>query len=250
MSKYVVVAGWEGTPHLDPAAQAALLASYTPNERDARTKGIPSLGAGAIYPVPESDIVIAPFKLEPWFEFSYGLDVGWRRTAAIWSARNPETDVVYFWEEYYRGEAEPAIHAAAIRARGEWMPGVIDPAARGRGQKDGEQLMRQYQDLGLHLSMANNAVSSGIYEVWTRLSTGRLKVFRTCTNFLMEYRIYRRDEKGAIVKENDHLMDAARYDIVSGLHVAMQTPIPIVAAKRGRNHEIDYDVMKEMYEVR
>ena len=45
-------------------------------------------------------------------------------------------------------------------------------------------------------------------------------------------------------------MDAARYDIVSGLHVAMQTPIPIVAAKRGRNHEIDYDVMKEMYEVR
>jgi hypothetical protein len=32
-----------------------------------------------------------------------------------------------------------------------------------------------------------------------------------------EYRLYRRDEKGRIVKANDHLMDATRYAVRSGL---------------------------------
>jgi hypothetical protein len=33
-------------------------------------------------------------------------------------------------------------------------------------------------------------------------------------NWLSEFRIYRRDEKGKIVKQNDHLMDATRYGLV------------------------------------
>ncbi len=70
------------------------------------------------------------------------------------------------------------------------------------------------------LSAADNAVEAGIYKVWSRLSTGRIKVFKTCQNFFAEYRIYRRDEKGRIVKSNDHLMDAMRYLIVSGLQYA------------------------------
>jgi hypothetical protein len=43
-------------------------------------------------------------------------------------------------------------------------------------------------------------------------------------NWLSEFRIYRRDEKGKIVKQNDHLMDATRYLILSGLHVASREP--------------------------
>ena len=37
----------------------------------------------------------------------------------------------------------------------------------------------------------------------------------------MEYRLYRRDDKGNVVKERDHLMDATRYLVVSGI-AAMQ----------------------------
>jgi hypothetical protein len=97
---------------------------------------------------------------------------------------------------------------------------VIDPAARGRSQKDGEQLLQNYIDLGLQLLPADNSRESGLYNVHQRLATGRLKVFRSMTNWLMEYRIYRRDEKGHVVKEKDHLMDATRYLVVSGLEVA------------------------------
>ena len=101
------------------------------------------------------------------------------------------------------------------------MPGFIDPAARGRSQKDGSQLIADYQALGLNLEVALNAVESGIYEVWTRLSTGRLKVFATMQEWLAEYRLYRRDEKGRVVKTNDHLMDATRYLVsrLDGLRV-------------------------------
>lgn len=224
MSKYVVFAGWADVPHLSEEAKAGLLSAYQPHERDARTKGIPSLGAGAIYPVPEEDIVCDPIEFPAWFEHCYALDVGWNRTAALWGARDPETDIVYLYAEYYRGQAEPAVHAAAIRARGEWIPGVIDPAARGRGQGDGNQLLQNYQDLGLRLTVANNAVHAGIDTVWQRLSTGRLKVFRHLQNFLAEYRIYRRDEKGRIVKENDHLQDCCRYLCLSGIPLATIRP--------------------------
>ncbi|WP_230684286.1 hypothetical protein, partial [Streptococcus pneumoniae] len=88
-----------------------------------------------------------------------------------------------------------------IKARGKYMNGVIDPASRGRGQKDGEQLLQNYIDLGLRVTPAINAVEAGIYEVWQRMSTGRLKVFKSLQNWLSEYRIYRRDDKGRIVKE-------------------------------------------------
>jgi hypothetical protein len=178
--------------------------------REARTKGVPSLGAGAIYPVPEDAIVCDVFSIPDYFPQCYALDVGWNRTAAIWGAHDTQTDIVYLYSEHYRGDAEPPVHAAAIRARGTWIPGVIDPAARGRGQKDGKRLLDDYIALGLEtLVPADNALEAGIYAVWTRLSTGRLKVFRTLTNWLAEFRFYQRDEKGRVKDgQADHLMDA------------------------------------------
>lgn len=206
-------------PHLDEKTKAELLAATMPHLRDARSKGIPSLGSGAIYPVPESEFVIDPLPggIPPHWPRAYGMDVGWNRTAVIWGAHDRTSDTVYLYTEHYRSQAEPSVHATAIKARGEWIPGVIDPAARGRNPKDGDQLLAMYTELGLDLTPANNSVEAGLYEVWERLSTGRLKVYRTCLNWLAEYRLYRRDEKGKIVKEFDHLMDATRYLIVSGL---------------------------------
>ncbi|WP_042700734.1 phage DNA packaging protein GP2 [Azospirillum sp. B506] len=224
-SRYLVQAGWDDVPHLDADTKRELLASTQPYLRDARSKGIPSLGAGAIYPVEESAITVEPFAVPAYWKRAYGLDVGWNRTAAIWGAHDINTDTVYLYAEHYRGQAEPSVHATAIRARGEWIPGVIDPASRGRSQRDGQQLVQNYSDLGLKLSLADNAIDAGIDDVWMRLATGRLKVFRTCLNWLAEYRLYRRDEKGKIVKANDHLMDASRYLIRSGINIAVVAPV-------------------------
>lgn len=218
--KHVTMAGWDDVPHLDDKTKTELYGSIPPYQRDARSKGIPQLGSGAIYPVPESEILCDPFELPKWWPRCYAMDVGWNKTAALWGAWNRDSNVVYLYAEHYRGQAEPAIHAAGIKAKGDWISGVIDPAARGRAQKDGVMLMDQYIDLGLHISPAINTVEAGIYAVWERLSTGRLLVFRSLQNWLGEFRVYRRDENGKIVKQNDHLMDCMRYLIISGLAVA------------------------------
>lgn len=225
MSRYVVQSSWEDTPHLSVEARSALEGSYPISERAARTKGIPSMGAGAIYPIDEAEFTVDPFPLPVHFKHVYALDVGWNRTAALFGAVDPDTDVCYLYHEYYRAQAEPPIHAEGIKAvAGKWMPGVIDPAARGRAQTDGTQLLNIYVGLGLLLTIADNAVESGIYDVWTRLSSKKLRVFKTLENWLMEFRLYRRDEKGKIVKENDHLMDDTRYLVRSGLQLAAWKP--------------------------
>ncbi len=215
-SKFFVQATWDDVPHLDEAAKQALLASIPAYQRDARSKGVPQLGAGAIYQVPESDIVIPDFEIPPHFPRAFGLDVGWRKTAAVWGARNNETGEIFLYSEHYQGLQQPSLHAEAIKSRGAWIPGTIDPAAQGRSQADGLQLLDLYRRSGLILSPAVNAVESGIYETWQLLSSGKLKVFRSLGNWLAEFRLYQRDTDGHVVKANDHLMDATRYLIVSG----------------------------------
>ena len=223
---WITLCTWDEIPHLSEEAKDTLLASYPAYQRDARSKGIPSLGSGAIFPIQEGDITVTDFELPAHWPRCFGMDVGWNRTSAVWAALNRDTDTLYLYAEHYRGEAEPVIHAEAIKARGPWIKGAIDPASRGRGQIDGRQLIQMYQDLGLHLVDADNAVESGLYELLTRMTSGRLKVFKSMQNWLAEFRLYRRDEKGRIVKANDHLMDSTRY-CHSRLHEILGTqPAP------------------------
>lgn len=219
----IIFAGWDDVPHLNEEQKRRMLSECAIHLRKSRSKGIPSLGAGAIYPIDEDEILVDDFVLPKHWPIGYGLDVGWNRTAAAFGAHDRDSDVLYLWSEHYQGQQEPSTHVAAINARGARLPGVIDPASRGRSQKDGDQLLLNYQELGLNIVPANNSRESGLFEVHQRLATGRLKVFRSMTNWLMEYRIYRRDEKGHVVKDKDHLMDATRYLVVSGMDV-MRSP--------------------------
>lgn len=216
-SKCVIMATWDDAPHLSKEIKDELWLSIPPFQRDARSKGIPQLGAGAIYPVPETDVVIKDFEIPKHWPRGYGLDVGWNKTSAGFWTMDKENDVLYRYSEHYRGQAEPSVHAQGIKARGEWLRGVIDPAARGRSQKDGQKLIENYTDLGLDLEPAFNGVESGLYECWQRMSSGRLKVFQSCQSWLAEFRLYRRDEKGQVVKGFDHAMDETRYFVMSGI---------------------------------
>lgn len=232
-SKYIINMTWDDVPHLDAAVKAELLAAIPPYQRDARSRGIPVLGAGVVYPVPEDAYLVDPFELPRHWRRCFALDIGWNRTAALWGAYNPDTDTWTLYHEYYGSHQEPSVHASAIKAPGPWVPGVIDPAARGRSQADGVSLLETYTNLGLPLDVAKNAVESGIYAVWERLSQGRLQVFRTLTNLRKELRLYHRDDKGRIVKVDDHLVDCARYMVLSGLDVARAVPVPRQQGERG-----------------
>jgi phage terminase large subunit-like protein len=230
-NRFVVMCDWDHAPHLTEEAKKELWQTIPAYQRDARSRGVPQLGAGAIYPVAESDIVVKPFQIPDTWRKCYGLDVGWNRTAAIWLAEDPLSKIWYAYSEHYVGRQEPALQAQAIRARGVKIPGVIDPASRGRGQRDGDQLFQDYLDLGLDIKKAKNAVESGLYEVWQMFTSGLLKVFDTLQYYREEFRIYRRDDKGHVVKDRDHLQDAMRYCVVSGRDIARADAPPAPTKK-------------------
>jgi hypothetical protein len=136
---------------------------------------------------------------------------------------------------------------AAIKSRGKWIPGVIDPAARGCSQRDGERLIQVYhQELETELLFPSaNDLEAGIYECWIRLSTGRMKVFRSCQNWLAACRFHQRDDKERVkLGQADHLMDDMRYIILSGLARALVRPASMWTMQGAApQHTSDYDRM-------
>jgi hypothetical protein len=175
-----------------------------------------------IYSVPERDLVVPEFSIPKHWPRGYGLDSRWHTAAAIWGAYDPQSDVLYLYSEYC-ADADPAVHATAIRARAEWIPGLFDPAGNGRNRNDGVRLNQMYQALGLHLEHIDNSIESGIIEVSRRMQSGRLKVFPSLAKYLGELRPYRRDESGQVVTGRDNLQDAARCLVIGISRMVTET---------------------------
>lgn len=228
---YVLISQDE-VPHLTEVEKKRMQANSLAHEREARRTGVPSIGKGKIYPVEEASFIIPAFSagIPRHWPRLYGMDPGLNRTAAVWGAWDRDVDCIYLYAEHYVSNQLPPMHATAIKARGVWIPGMIDPSSRNRNAKDGEALLKTYRELGLRLIKADNAVDSGILDVQTRLETGGLKVCEHLTNWISEFRRYRRDDKGKIVKLDDHLMDATRY-LIRGINNATtqreaERPVP------------------------
>jgi len=177
-----------------------------------------------VYSLPDSAIVVDDFRIPEHWPRAYGLDLRWGIGSAVWGALDPETDTLYLYAEY-SDEAESAVHAAAIRARGDWMPGLVDPQANGRNPVDGRRLMQMYRQRGLNLQCISNSLESGVMSLRERMHTGHLKVSASLSGFLEQRRLYRRDEKGQIVDEHNNMMDAARC-LIGGLAGLRRKPSP------------------------
>lgn len=244
MSKWYIQAGWSDVPHISEEQRETFLANTAPHQRDARSKGIPSMGEGLIYPIHEDDCTVDnSVRIQPWWRRCYAIDPGYNNTAVVWIAHDPDSDIVYVYDCFKKHKIEPDEASVYIKHRDvpvKW-PGVIDPASLGGSQAKGQadQLLRMYNRNGLRLRIAENFVEPGIQEVWGRFNSGRLKIIRNGNTeaLLSEMRKYRRDDKGRIVKENDHLMDALRYAIVSGLKFAKPVPkAPAATSGGARNY--------------
>ena len=229
--RYVVVSSWAQSPHLTEDAKTSLYSSIPVWQRQARSEGIPQLGSGAIWQIGEDQYVVPPIRggIQSTWPRVYGLDVGIRVTAAVWMTRDPDTGIYYIYGDYDREDAPYSIHAAEIKARGDWIPGVVDPAADQRNAVDGERLIDNYRKAGLELTEAENSVSSGIQDVLDAMLGGKLKVVDTCQKLIRQMRVYRRDDKGKIVKKNDHLCDCLRYVFVSGRDRMKVRPTKVAA---------------------
>lgn len=207
--------------HYTDEEKARIIASYPPHEREARTKGIPSMGSGRIFPIEEEQILCEPCEIPSYWPQIIGVDFGWDHPfAATRCAWDRDNDVFYVTGEYRQRQSTPIIHAASVRPWGDKIPIAWPHDGLQHDKGSGVQLSQQYANQGLRMLAekatfpdGSNGVEAGVSDMLQRMQTGRWKVFNTCQGWLEEFRLYHRDD-GKIVKVRDDLISASRYALM------------------------------------
>jgi phage terminase large subunit-like protein len=218
-SQYIQRATWDDAKHLNADMKAALIGSYPEWQRDMRTKGLPLLGAGLIFDFGDDQIKCQPFECPPHYWVVNGMDFGWDHPQAhvqLWIDR--DMDVIYVAQAWKKSRVTPSTVWGAIKA---WCLGVPTAWPHDGLQTEkgsGEQQKKAYVDAGWQMmpehatwQAGGNGVEIGLVELYERMTTGRLKVFSTLSDWFEEKLNYHRDESGNIVKINDDLLSATRY---------------------------------------
>ena len=239
----------EDAPHLinDTKRYEAFVQSIPEHEREARTKGIPFMGEGRIFRVPEEQVLETPFEVPPHFARIGGLDFGWTHpTAGAWLAWDRDADIIHVTDCYRAKQKTHILHAAALKARGDWIPWAWPHDGMVHDRQSGIPIAEAYRQQGLlllpeHSQFATGGygVEAGIMEMLGRLETGRLRVFSTCEEWFEEYRMFHRKD-GKVVKIKDDLMAATRYGLMmlryARTHNRVRMPLTV---------GMDYDPMGE-----
>jgi hypothetical protein len=207
-----------------------------------RSKGIPLMGAGLIFPISEDQLYIEPFELPRHWPRITGIDFGWDHpTAAACLAWDRDSDTVYMTAEYRETRQIPAVHTQAIKAWGDWIPVAWPHDGMNTEKGSGENLADSYRKCGLNMLMhkasnpptpgqkegeGGNSVESSIMDMVERMETGRFKVFKICTLWAQEVRMYHRDQRGKIVKQADDLISASRYGCMMLRHARTPSVLP------------------------
>lgn len=212
--------------HYTPEQREAIIASYPAHEREARTKGIPTLGSGRIYPIAEELIKVDPFEIPRHWAQICGIDFGWDHpSAAVRLAWDRDADVIYVVAAHRQKQQTPLLFASTVKPWGEWLPWAWPHDGLQHDKGSGEALRDQYKAQGLAMledkathppaegekeGTGGNGVEAGVLDLLDRMQTGRFKVFSHLNDWFEEFRMYHRED-GKIVKLDDDLMSATRY---------------------------------------
>ena len=215
-------ATWDDAPHLDDEVKEEILAALPPHERDMRSKGIPVLGSGLVFPVDENQIKRSAFAIPEHWSKVCALDFGYDHpTAAVWIAHDRDKDVAYVYDVYRKSAETPIVHSAAIRARGDWIPVIWPHDGAQHDKGSGKPLAEIYRKQGVNMMPKHfenpeggQGVEPGLMEMLQRFQTQRLLVFDHLGEFFEEMRMYHRKD-GKVVKERDDIMSACRYAVMS-----------------------------------
>lgn len=217
---YVVTSTVYEAPHMTPEAIERLEATLPQQHmKDARLRGIPSIGQGMVYPINMEELFIDSHDI-PTSNMLYcmAIDFGWFNTAVIHMAYNLETGIYYILEEYKQGEKTPEQHSQYIQLidlqKKISFHKICDPSKGAiiqSGANSGRHVATLFQDFGITFADANNQVDSGIMKTLYAMQHGRLKISTHCVELVRELRAYSYNKKGEIKKVNDHLADCLRY---------------------------------------
>lgn len=222
--------------HYTSEQRAAIIASYPAHEREARSKGIPQLGSGRVFPIDEDEIKVSAFTIPSHWVYIGGLDFGWDHpSAAVKLAWDRDTDTIYVVASHRQRHQTPLMFAATVKPWGahtngqQWLPWAWPHDGLQHDKGSGEQLAKQYRDQGLSMlpqratfEDGSFGVEAGVTDMLERMQTGRWKVFDHLNDWFEEFRLYHRKD-GLIVKKADDLMSASRYGMMMRRHAIPMT---------------------------
>lgn len=228
-------ATWEDAPHISKEDRDRLSASYRDHERDARTKGVPMMGQGAVYPVSDEDITFDLYEQFPngipsYFARIKGCDFGMDHPAAGCElAWDRDQDVIYVIDCYRKANALAPYHASWLKKGNPMVPVAWPHDGMNREKSGGKTLAQAYRQHGANM-MSKSArypkvrgekeekggaqpVEPIVEEILQRMVTGRFKAARHLKDFFEEKRSYHRKD-GRIVDRRDDILKAVAYAVM------------------------------------
>jgi phage terminase large subunit-like protein len=244
----VIHAGWDDAPHMDAERRARFLEQIPAHERDMRSKGIPVMGSGVIFPVTDEDLEIESFPIPKHWPKVCGIDFGWEHPfAAVWLAHDRESDKVYVYDCYRESHTKIPVAASRVKGNGSWIPcmwphdGLVHDKASGRPLAD----LYRAEGVNMHHEQFSNppapgqkegqggqGVEVGLMAMLEAMEENRFYVFEHCREWFEEKRIYHRKD-GKVVKLRDDLMSATRYAFQMLRHADVNLPRSKPKVKRG-----------------
>ncbi|MCC7047192.1 MAG: hypothetical protein IT562_10805 [Alphaproteobacteria bacterium] len=208
--------------HIPAEERARIIAGYLPHEREARARGVPTLGSGRVFMASEESITEAAIEAVPdhWVKL-WGIDFGIGHPfGAALVAWDRDNDVLHVLHCIRVADALPIMHAQAMKKVAAAVPVAWPRDGTNRDARSGEPLAAGYSEHGLlmmpeHATWPDGSLSTeaGIMEMDERMQSGRFKVAAHLSDWLEEFRFYHRKD-GQIVKIKDDLMSATRIAVM------------------------------------
>lgn len=227
---YLKGASWDDAPHLDEAAKKRLSASYRDHERDARTKGIPMMGEGGVFPVSDEKIKVDPFKIPDHWARLKGCDFGIDHPAAgVEIAWDRDQDVIYVIDCYKAKNETTAYHAAWFNKSNRMIPVSWPHDGMNREKTGGKTIAMHYRDAGVNMlsksaryprAPGEETDKGGSQPIWPiideikeRMQTDRFKVFANLRIWFEEKNSYH-IKNGLIVSLRDDVLKSTFYAVM------------------------------------
>jgi hypothetical protein len=251
---YVKNVSWDDAPHLDPVEKERLKNSYPEFERETRVSGMPLMGTGAVFPVPDDMIAIDPITIQKHWRRINGIDFGIGHPGAgAFCALDPEGKGTFYIYDSYKAANQTAVyHSQAMKKHGSWIPNAWPHDGIERDKGSGLALKDVYRQHGLYMLREHAhqiteqgkdiSVNAPLDMMLEWMKTGRFKVFRTCRDWFEEKRSYYRKD-GVIVRKLDDVISASRYAFMmrrfaitepSGVPFRSKIAQPMVGPRRWR----------------
>ncbi len=211
----------EDALHIPASERQKIIDGYLPHEREARVRGVPLLGSGAIFTMSEE------FVSEPTIEYVpqywgkiWGIDFGIGHPfGAVLIAWDKDADIIHVLHAFKMPDKVPIDHAAAMKPIGIDVP-VAWPQDGMAREKSGTELHLLYKNEGLkmHHEHATHpeggySTEAGVLELQQRERGGKIKYAAHLSALFEERRYYHRKD-GLIVKIKDDILSALRIAVM------------------------------------